>query len=280
MSKTVIALLLDKSGSMHKNALETISGYNDEVRSIKNAPVKEGDEVFVCLYTFDYHVTEHLWMQPASELQESNDESYKPAGGTAYYDAIAYVSTKIAGAVDKDTDVLIKIISDGEDYNSQYYSADETKAIMAENESTEHWTYTFLGCKNLKEIASKLGVKTSNLAMWDNSVAKSAMEASAGSTENYLRRKSLGVSGQSLQSNFYSNAETVADYCSAPSNATLRQTQPDQFDLSKNTYDAFKGGNKIVIEKANLSQDTSVANADLSSLNNFSSVQKAFVARK
>lgn len=251
MSKTVIAILLDQSGSMFGNRLETISGYNDEVRSIKDAPIKEGDEVFVCLYTFDYHLTEHLWMEPAKELQESNAESYMPHGGTAYYDALAAVSNKILESVDEDTDVLIKVISDGKDQNSLHYTAPEVKEIVSKNEATGHWTYTFLGCKDIQKAAAELGINVANAAVWSNDSSKAAMMGSAQATANYLYRKSAGVAGAGLQNNFYSDKQEVANLaCNAVSDAVLKQTQPDQFDFSKISYSAFAGGKKVEINKS------------------------------
>ncbi|RWS06463.1 VWA domain-containing protein-like protein, partial [Dinothrombium tinctorium] len=84
--KTLIAIILDESGSMHSKKADTIGGYNsflEEQRKLKD------DEARFYLIKFNSVVTVVHNDLPLNDVPLMDESTYTPGGCTALYDAIA-----------------------------------------------------------------------------------------------------------------------------------------------------------------------------------------------
>jgi uncharacterized protein YegL len=226
MSKliTKVAVVLDKSGSMKKRRQQAIDSYNEQVQQIRLNSKEQ--EIRASLVTFNGTVTEHLWNQPAASLQDATFEDYDPEGGTAMRDAIAYVAKKWLAEPDCDDENvthLIIAITDGESYNDKEYNHQDPEAIARYRkliegcEARDNWAFTMMGCSKeyLIQLSRETGTAQSNLAAFDASSAAGfgyANKELGKRTDNYLKKRAMGVKGAALNCNYMSESAEVANF--------------------------------------------------------------------
>lgn len=196
--KNRIAIILDRSSSMGSIREEAESVFNEQVKAIK-AGAKDM-ETTVSLMTFSTTVDEPLiWNQPVAELKPLKKGSYQPNGMTALYDAVGLTVSKLASLADADdpkTSFLVVIISDGMENNSREFSASSISSKIKELQSTDRWTFTYLGAnQDLAKVSGDLGIPIGN---FQGFVATSEGTDSVGTlsnsaTANYLNMRSVGV---------------------------------------------------------------------------------------
>ena len=173
--KTNVALILDRSGSMHTIAEEAVEGYNVHIRKFKENT--EEQDVSICLVTFNSNVYEHYWLEDAKNVEEARQADYNPNGTTALFDAMGYTIDKLVESTDtKDTNnaYLVITISDGMNNASKHYDCNGISRLIHKWQDTKHWTFSFMGCseRDLKEIEVKTGIPIANCAVWANDKGK------------------------------------------------------------------------------------------------------------
>ena len=171
---TYVAIVLDKSGSMASTKDQTIQGYNEQVQQIrKNA---KDQKTFVSLVTFSSDVYEHLWNEPAEQLQEASAEDYIPDGTTAMRDAIGYTVQKLTKTAEKDANnaFLVIIISDGAENSSQHVTKPALKELVEGRQAQGNWTFTYMGCSEdeVRRVAQETAIPIANMAVWENRTVK------------------------------------------------------------------------------------------------------------
>ena len=215
---TYVAIVLDKSGSMASTKDQTIQGYNEQVQQIrKNA---KDQKTFVSLVTFSSDVYEHLWNEPAEQLQEASAEDYIPDGTTAMRDAIGYTVQKLTKTAEKDANnaFLVIIISDGAENSSQHVTKPALKELVEGRQAQGNWTFTYMGCSEdeVRRVAQETALPIANMAVWENRTVKGTKRAMHRNAENvgkYLRARS--ATGASATANFASDdVLCCADYTS------------------------------------------------------------------
>jgi hypothetical protein len=167
MSKKQIhnLIVLDESGSMQSIKQPTINGFNEVVQTIKGARDKFPEqEHFISLFTFNGDgIKPKLYRQAISELQEINEDIYQPNSMTPLLDAIGISVSKLkydlAGALD--TNVLVTILTDGEENASQEYSGKQVKQLI-EEQKAQGWTFTYIGANHdVEKVALSLSINNS-----------------------------------------------------------------------------------------------------------------------
>lgn len=222
MSRTHVAIILDKSSSMAPTKDHTISGFNEQIAQIKLNAAESKFETTVTLVTFNGDVFEHLFMVPAAQLEEADPAFYKCEGMTAMYDGMGFTVKKLAEAMAPDDDTIVITISDGDENASHHYSASAIKEMLDTYQATKHWTFTYMGCgsESIAKVALETGIPVTNMASWKNNLAgssKRAMVATAESLGKYLRTKE--IDGHPPDKNFFvpasdsdGNADKYMDY--------------------------------------------------------------------
>jgi len=137
--KTLIAVILDETGSMMAMKEEVINGFNKYIDDLS----ADGNDYLLTLVQFDsmHHTVVHSAV-PVKEVPHLTNDSYRPGSSTPLYDAIGKVIKATDPSIaDK---VLIAIFTDGQENSSREYSKEAINAAIKEKESVG-WTFTYLG---------------------------------------------------------------------------------------------------------------------------------------
>lgn len=215
--KTYVAIVLDQSSSMENTKAEAVMNYNEQIQQAKI--YSKDQDIFVCLVTFNGEVFEHLWLEPASKLQEASVKDYETNGSTAMHDAIGYTINKLMHTTDtKEEDIayLINVISDGDENSScptKYKDPRKLKSLIDEVQNMKNskgdafWTISYMGCdeKYLEKLARETNIPIQNMAAWCNKsrgLARKGLEAAALKLNDYYDARTKGATA--LKS-FYSD---------------------------------------------------------------------------
>lgn len=239
--RQIVAIILDKSGSMDGTREQTVGGYNEHIQQIKS-DADENLEILTCLVTFNGQVFEHLWLTEPDTLEEAKVENYVPTGSTAMRDAMGYTIGKLLDTCDKfsddDTSYLVVMISDGEENSSSHFTVPALREIVEAQQDKDNWTFTYMGCgkKYLQKVADETAIPISNMAAWSNQTARATaggMSASSMKMGNYFDARKMGAKGMSACYHA-SSADCCADYTDdGDDDEAKTNTYPDLADNAK-----------------------------------------------
>jgi len=198
-SYTHMVVVLDRSGSMMGLTESTIAGFNGFMKEQKNI----ADKATVSLVKFASGQDWAYDMLPVKEVADLDTGTYRATGGsTALCDSIARsvhrAENQIKEMVDKPNNVVVVIITDGQENSSKEFNKGHiTKLISAHEE--KGWDFVFLGA-NQDAIAEggSMGVRASNSMTYgatDEGVTSMYCSVSK-SLANYRTMRSEGVDGQ------------------------------------------------------------------------------------
>jgi hypothetical protein len=141
-------IILDESGSMNSIKEPVIRGFNELVQTIKGIEKKFPEqEHFISMVSFNGLGIKTLhFIDPARSLDEIDDKRYQPDSNTPLFDAMGFTFNKLRKALDgrKGCDVLVTILTDGEENASQEYDSHAIKSLVEEL-TNSNWTFTYIG---------------------------------------------------------------------------------------------------------------------------------------
>lgn len=158
-------IILDESGSMVSIKSSIINGFNELVESIKEIQKQFPEqEHYISMVSFNGFGTKVLhFMDDVSKLYTINSGNYKPDSMTPLYDAMGFSFTKMQKGLESTNDynVLVTILTDGEENASKEYSRTVIKT-MIEELSEGNWTFTYIGTDHdVEKFASNMSIKNS-----------------------------------------------------------------------------------------------------------------------
>lgn len=173
-------IILDESGSMNSIQSIIMSGFNELVQTIQGISREfPNQEHFISFFTFNGLGTKILhFADKADKLHAINNETYKPDASTPLFDAMGLALTKMEDHLKGKTDynVLVTILTDGEENASREYSGNDIKNLV-ERLKENKWTFTYMGTDHdVEKIASSLAINNT-LAFAKTSEGISAMFA-------------------------------------------------------------------------------------------------------
>ena len=141
-------IILDESGSMSSIKELIISGFNELVQTMK-AIEKDfpEQEHFISFVTFNGMGQKIMhFMEPAAKLEMIDSSKYQPNYSTPLYDAMGVSMTKLKHSLDNQTDynVLVTVLTDGEENASKEYNGTAIKKMVEELKKSG-WTFTYIG---------------------------------------------------------------------------------------------------------------------------------------
>lgn len=150
-----IVVILDESGSMDTIREKMRLALNDLIKEQKQ--VKERPCNFT-LVKFNHQIKRIIENKPLSKVNSLRIEDYAPNGNTALYDAIG----ETMDAFRHERDVLMVIITDGQENASKHYKKNKIMRMIKEKEQYAGWTYVYLSC-DLETAAQgdEIGLNTS-----------------------------------------------------------------------------------------------------------------------
>ena len=141
-------IILDESGSMESIKKMIINGFNEIVQTVKGIQNEFPEqEHFISMVTFNGLGQKTLhFTDPVSKLEPIDEKRYQPNADTPLYDAMGYSFAKLRQALENETgyNVLVTILTDGEENASKEYSGEAIKNII-EALKLKGWTFTYIG---------------------------------------------------------------------------------------------------------------------------------------
>lgn len=206
-SKTYVAIVLDKSGSMDIIRAEAMQSFNEQLLTVKSMQSKKMD-VYVGLVEFGCFATLVKPVDVADKITALTLDGYVPNGLTAMYDGVMLAVTELEKAAADcqqadDVAFLVCIISDGMENNSKVSSVTLAEKLQT-LQGGGKWTITYLGAnQDLTKISDTLKIPKGNTCAFVASV--DGMNTGSNAHNHSLASYACvrGAGGQSV-SNFYS----------------------------------------------------------------------------
>lgn len=150
MKKVFNLIIVDESGSMSVIRRQAFGGMNETLSTVRAMQEKFPDtEQHVTLVTFDsenmkWHYNDML----AKNTTDMRWDAYNPRAATPLYDAIGMTVSKLNGQMGPDDNVLVTIITDGEENSSVEWTLKMVRNLI-EKLKKQNWTFTLIGTDNL-----------------------------------------------------------------------------------------------------------------------------------
>jgi uncharacterized protein YegL len=185
-------IILDESGSMESIKPSIIQGFNEIVQTVKGIEKEFPEqEHFISLVTFNGIGQKILhFIDPVSRLESIDEKRYQPNASTPLYDAIGFSFAKLRQVVENLTDynVLVTILTDGEENASKEYTGVAIKNLIEELK-LKRWTFTYIGADHdVEKFAASISI-TNTIHFQKNEANMKAMFAQeSNSRTNYSQK--------------------------------------------------------------------------------------------
>jgi hypothetical protein len=194
--RTLIAVLLDRSGSMETIKSDTEGGFNAFIDSQRG----QAGDVRVTLAQFD---TDYDVVYANRPVREVPVLDLQPRGMTALYDAVGRLITDIGAELaalpeaQRPGSVVIVVLTDGHENSSREWTHEAVSTAIRRQESEYSWDFLFLGA-NMDAVAvgEQLGFRP------DKSITyQASSEGVAGvfaATSDYVSRRAAAPAGAAV----------------------------------------------------------------------------------
>ena len=166
---TLIAALLDRSGSMSVSKSATEDGWREFIDGQREVP----GECLVTLAQFD---TEYEVVYAGTPIAEVPDFVVIPRGMTALLDAVGTFVTEIGDQLsaipedDRPGHVICLIMTDGMENSSHTWTWDAVKALTEQQQTEWNWTFIFIGANiDAIDVGGRMGFSPDYSISYDDS---------------------------------------------------------------------------------------------------------------
>ncbi len=151
-----IIFILDASSSMYKMGKEPVDSLNQFIREQK---INDGSTFTLVLFNTKMKIL--LDEKSLSTCEYIYYDNYVPSGMTALYDAIGtMIENKLESK--RNRDVIMVILTDGEENSSQRYTKDKIQRLTKKAKSIYNWQFVYLGAnQDAFEVGTSLGCNIS-----------------------------------------------------------------------------------------------------------------------
>jgi uncharacterized protein YegL len=158
---TLIAFLMDRSGSMELIKNDTEGGYRTFLEEQAETS-KEGEQVECWLTEFDTIMNEVYRKTPLNEVPEYR---LVPRGMTALVDSFYTLITKIGEDLNSRPEeerpgkVVFIVLTDGAENASRKFKAEDLRELIKQQEEEYQWSFVFLGANiDAVSVAGQYGI--------------------------------------------------------------------------------------------------------------------------
>ncbi len=198
-TKTIYHFIIDQSGSMSGMEEQTIAGFNEQLKTLKELQIEYPDQKYlISLTLFDSQVNRIINNGNVGQLEDLNPGFYRPNGSTALLDAIGKaiydIKTDFGEQINNnEASVVVVILTDGYENASRLYTYHDIARMIKELEQTERWTFNFLGADlDAAHTSAMLNIKHENTMSFDKSDFSDIMGNVRESVKVYANKKSQG----------------------------------------------------------------------------------------
>ena len=144
MTKTLILLLLDESGSMAEKMLNTITSFNKFIDEQKEV-IEDKGRMILIKFNDEFKTIENC--TDIKDVKDLDEKNYNPDGRTALYDAILHGFMMANSNKFVDEKVIFIIITDGQENASKYAQLYHIRDIITNNKRKPDWKFIYIGVK-------------------------------------------------------------------------------------------------------------------------------------
>lgn len=184
---TLIAALLDRSGSMADIAADMRGGFDAHIAREREQP----GTTLVTLAQFDHEYEVVYKGRPVGEVPPLDLE---PRGRTALLDAIGRFVTEVGGDLaalpeaERPGDVTVLVITDGYENASAEWTIEAVRELIAQQETVYGWDFVFLGA-NIDAVAVGTAMGFSAGKTLDYDATSVAVQGAWSTVGSYSARK-------------------------------------------------------------------------------------------
>ena len=167
--RTMICLILDRSGSMGGREDDVIGGVNSFLAEQKKLP----EPAVISFVRFDSEAVERF-REPVDlqACQPLSREEFQPRGATPLLDAVGVTIAKLDHdwqAVQPDRAIVV-IVTDGQENASREYRKAQLKQLIEARQQTGKWSFLYLGANvDAFAEAGEIGILGANSAGYTSS---------------------------------------------------------------------------------------------------------------
>ncbi|MDH6343044.1 uncharacterized protein YegL [Parabacteroides sp. PFB2-12] len=157
-------IILDESGSMQSIHRESVNGLNETLQTIQSAQKAHGElqEHLVTLVFFNSNgIRTILENRPIEEVKLLKMEDFSPNACTPLFDAMGSTLSKLRYQLNKEEkhQVLVTIITDGEENSSREYSGKMIKNMVGELKELG-WVFAYIGAnQDVDKVAESMNIE-------------------------------------------------------------------------------------------------------------------------
>jgi hypothetical protein len=215
-------IILDESGSMKPIKTTIIQGFNELVQTIQGIEKQFPEqEHFISFVSFNGlgHKLLHF-IDPVNKLKHIDDKTYKPNASTPLFDAMGFSIYKLKQSLQGQTDynVLVTVLTDGEENASKKFSGNDIKKLVEELKQNR-WTFTYIGTDHdVEKIAASLSINNTMVFEKNDADIKRMFIKEQIARTNYSRKIS---SNEDTSSNYFDENKNDKKIKTANNNSTL-----------------------------------------------------------
>lgn len=190
--KTMICLILDRSGSMAGREGDVIGGVNAFIDEQKKLP----DPATIAMVRFDSGAIERFrTMQSLADVQALTAEDYQPRAATPLLDAVG----QTINALDQDwakeqpDRCICVIVTDGQENSSREFKTYTIKKMIQARQESGKWAFIYLGANvDAFAEAGSMGIATANTANYKGT-SRGTRAAYSAAGQSVFNMRSNGV---------------------------------------------------------------------------------------
>lgn len=235
--KSMIYIVLDRSGSMAGKESDVIGGVNVFIAEQKKLP----DPASIAFVRFDVQIERFRAMQSLSEVKDLTVEEYRPRGMTALVDAVGMTLNEADRdwVTEKPDQAIMVIVTDGQENASKEFNKEKVKAMVQAREKSDKWAFIFLGdAKSIDSFgeASALGINLANTASYQpTQKGTRSMYAAASASVGTMR-----ATGNKVATNLGGDLDEDGNLSKTAGKTGLGTSQPDPAANIKAKIDAVQ----------------------------------------
>lgn len=187
--KTLIAALLDRSGSMQTSKEATEDGWRELINEQRQLPGQ--CEMTLAQFDTDYEV-----LYPPTPIADVPDLVVQPRGMTALLDAVGRFVTEVGRHLaalaeeQRPGQVICVIMTDGMENASHEWSWDAVKELITTQRTQWKWKFLFIGANiDAVEVGARMGFSAENSITYDDSHYESTVAVMASAREMVRRTR-------------------------------------------------------------------------------------------
>ena len=202
-NSSLIAVVMDRSGSMASVQTPTIEGFNEFLKAQKETP---GECVmYYTQFDNEYEIV-HNYV-PIKDMPELTTKTYVPRGNTALMDAIGRTIVKVGEDLaakpedERPSQVIFVIQTDGYENASTEYNKDKVSVMIKEQRDNWNWDFLFLGASEaaMKEAENIGMMATASLNYSHTATGSKNAFYATGQNVSSARIREVRVAGYTTQ---------------------------------------------------------------------------------